>query len=380
MAGLSMPKVSALQRVALDATSGVHSAWTFTRGAGSWSTQTAAAVNGTTFIETGTSEDTPRFEYVASAGRRMLRMEPTRTNHWWSSDFADANADDVPDGGYIVQAGAAGTAFNVVQDSGPHGGDFLRLEDVATAARGVAQDFNGLGATLAAATQHAFSIWIRRTAGGAAAIFTLDLNPGAPTLSLDASAHDWKKYESILTTVGVGRFGFLEASGDPPGIVEMCLPQAEVGAYSTSWIPSGGADVTRAAELCAVNAAAVAQSSGFVSFLWAPGYASTTALAAAACLFEWAPNWRLDYDPADDKLKVVVNGTNRAESAALTFAAGDLYHLAVRYSGSGQTLYVNGVATSDSTAWGSPALAPYLGSRAASANCESAAYGDFLSA
>ena len=48
--------------------------------------------------------------------------------------------------------------------------------------------------------------------------------------------------------------------------------------------------------------------------------------------------------------------------------------------GAGQWLTIDGVTFTDATTWGTPTLAPYLGSRAASANCESAGYADFVSA
>lgn len=381
MGGLRMPSVRALGYDRLD--TALPSWLTVTRGAGSWSVQTAVAAAGTTFITTGTDQNTGRFSYVASAARRMLLIEPTRTNAILQSNFVDAGANNIPDGWSEAVGGGAGVRYFVDAATGPHGGAALRFADSSN--RGC--NYPG-GGVFGGATTFACSVWVRRTAAaGAVTLYTIQTDAGTfPTMALGAATHDWTRYQSNQTTVGAQTNSFMLdiAAGAAGDTGSLSLPQVEAGAYATSWIPTTAATVARAAELCTVSTSVVGATSGFVSFLFSPEYANNT-FATIHTLFEWAPGWRLDYDGADDKFKVVVNTTNRAESAAQTFSAGQLYRLSVRYGAGGTVLTVDkagsGAAqTSDTTAWGSPTLACYLGSRAASANCEGAAYSDWLSA
>ena len=351
------------------------SSMSVTRGAGVWSEQTAAAANGTTFITRGTAENTGRFWYSPTAGRRMLIIEPARTNivpyaNWVDGAEGEANRPD--NWGNI--AGTSGVDYTPTAAVGPHGGYIFSMLDTATANRGVVQS----GCTILDATQYTWSIWTRRTGtAGAASMFTF--NAGANfDITLDATLHDWMMEQATATSTGAGTNCYMCQNGDVPGVLHVALIQLEAGAYATSNIfnAAGAAGTSsRAAELCTVTGLNAA--SGYVSFLFEPWYANNT-FSTIHTLLEWAPNWRLDYNGGTDTFDVVVNGTIRSTSAAQTFAKRSLHRLAVRYGAAGTELTVNGVTTTNSTAWGTPVLASYLGSRAASANCESAMYGDLL--
>lgn len=364
-----------LGRARLDEVDGLPVWANLTRGPGSWSRQTAPAVDGQTFIELGTSEDTPRWDYDPASGRLMLLIEPTRTNVVGPSLLTDvATADELPDG-WAATAGAAGVDFETTVAGSPTGGPKFRLLDTATANRGA------LWITaLAATTQYAMSVWVRRTAAGAANLIGIETNPGVyANLPLSALAHDWARAVDLATTVGAGGdILLLAALADPAGIVELAAPQVEAGDCATSPI-LGDVAATRAAELLTIDPSVVGRTSGFVSFLWRPDYASTAALTVNPCLFAFAAGYELIYDVADDKVKIVVGGVNQAASAALTFARQSLHRISLRYGSGGTQLTVDGLTYEDTTTWGDPgALAPYLGSRAASVNCRPAAYGDLV--
>jgi len=336
-------------------------------------------VDGTTFIVTGTSEDTPRFDYDPTSGRRMLLIEPTRTNLALDSNWVDAGANDVPDG-WVALAGAAGTDYNCVA-GGPHGGLKFRIEDTAVNPVGVYDPVTGLNA----ATTYSGGAWYRRTTtAGAAQMYGWELGGagGTQMLSLGATLFDWTRIMATAAQVGNHTaVYFFCTPDDVPGVIEGACTQIEAGDCLSSWIPSAGGATVRAAELYTLDTGVVPRTSGSVSFLWRPDFASTAALSVSPVLFAWAPNWELYFDPADDKLKLTVDGAAGAESAALTFARQALFRLTVRYGTAGTQLTVaqQGVATAvttDPSAWGTPTLASYLGSRAASANCRPAAYGD----
>lgn len=357
----------------LDADNGLPGWVSVARGAGGWSYVNQEPAHGQSFITKGTAQNSARFHYLTAAGRRLLLLEPATTNLVTASNILDAGADDVPDG-WTTAAGVPGTDNNVITTGGPDGAGYYVHEATATASKG-----HQLAITLAA-QNYCHSAWHRRTLNAAAAnVRSIFDGAGALTYALLTSLHDWTRYSNIVTVaVAAGNVVYLLTHAGFPAAAQLGTfgVQVEDQLYATTWVPSTGGTAARAAELCALDASRVGASEGYVSFLWCPLWGSTIAHASVRCLFEWAPNWRLDFDPADDKIKVVVNGTNRAETAALTFAANSVHRVTVRYGSAGQQLTVDGVTTTNATAWGTPVLAPYLGSRAASANMASAAYGD----
>lgn len=347
----------------------------FTRGAGGYSIQTAPAVDGTTFVATGSTQNAPRFSYLAAAGRRLLLVEPTRTNILPDSNFVDAGPNDVPDN-WEAGEGAAGTSWNTVTPGAPHGGAFFRIEDVATPDSGVYDLI-----TLDAVTTYAWSAWIRRTGTGAVSVYTTHTNPGIASVALGTAAFDWTRIRSVSANVGAGIAAYMSIVGTRPAgtTISFANPQVEVGPYGSSWIPSSGGAATRAAELCAIDPSVVPASRGRISLLWCPFWANTE-VTGTACLFAWGANSRLEFEGTGDTIRVVNESNNRAASAALTFARDTMHRITVDYGSFGTRLTVDGVETVDSNAWVAPTLAPFLGSRAASAACESAGYGDLVMA
>ncbi len=359
------PSTEILGLARLDETYGLPSWMDMTRGAGAWSVETAPLADGTTCIELGTAEDTARAHYFSAAGRRLTMVEPTRTNVIADANFVDANANNIPDNWQNAN-GAAGTDYTCVS-GGPHGGVVLRLANTA-AARGVLHT----AITWAPDTQYSWSAYLHGTTIGAGKLFYVHNHKGDTTITLPSGTYDWTRVtETSTSSGGPGTTAYLETlEAALGGVLKLVLPSSEAGAYASTFAAG-----TRAAELLAIDASRVSGPRGRVSFLWCPMWANDNSTAVAT-LFTWGVGWRLDYDGSDDKFKVAVNGTYRAESAAQTFAAGSLHRLTVEYNAAGHALTVDGVRTTDATAWGTPTVAPYLGSRAASANCESAGYGD----
>lgn len=351
-----------------------------TRGAGSWSRQTAPAVDGTTFIELGTAQNSGRFDYADSVGRSMLLIEPTRTNEITDSNFLDAGANEIPDG-WTANPGTPGVDWSC-ETGGPHGGLKFQIKDTAVAHRGVRQ-----AVTIVNGTTYAYSVLTRRTGtAGAGSIYTFDTSVGAAAqMVANALLHDWLLEYEVRATNNIGPYNsYMNVVNDPDGVWEFALAQLEAGDCPTSRIPSQGGEATRAAELCTVDPGVVGRMSGSVSFLWRPDFASTATLTVSPCMWAWAAGYEIIYDPADDKIKVVVGGVNRASSAALTFARQGTVKITVRYGTAGTQLTTHvgsgaAATVADANAWGDPGvLAPYLGSRAASVNCRPAAYGDLL--
>lgn len=364
----------------LDSAHGLPSSMAMTRGAGSWSRQSAVALDGTTFIVLGSAVNTARFDY--GGGLEGVLVEPTRTNDPVRTNFVDADVNDIPDAGWLVSVGAGGVDFNCVA-GGPHGGVAFRLEDTAVVSRGCNGPFSYTDNTALV-----FSIWVHRSGAGGAGdtIRGWETAAGRQDLTLSAAPHDWTRYQGAPATSPIGVGGvtdwiYLQAQGDPTGVVTLVMPMLEPGDCASSYIQTVAAATTRAAELLTVDPSLVGRTSGDVQFQCRFDYASTAALTVRPCLFPWAAGYEVVFDPADDKIKVVVAGVDRAETAALAFARQSWHDVRVIYGASGQRLIVDGVETTNSTAWGDPGvLATYLGSRAASVNCRPHAFARFTSA
>lgn len=358
----------------MDAASGLPSCMGLDRGAGSWSRQSAPAVDGTTFIELGTAEDTPRFDYDPVSGRELVLVEPTRTNALPDSNFADAAPNTAPAGWT-----SHGVTYDTEATGSPHGGPVFVNDAIAGTGIRDAVD-------LAAATDYAVSRWVRRTGvEGATTLYTIDTDPGTPTQSIGSVNHDWTRYGSVITKIGAAGdvfYGFVVATvAQAGGFIRQAEPQVEAGDCHSSFIPTSGGAATRAAELLSIDPSVVGRLSGRQGWLWRPDYPSTQALSARPVIKAWAAGYELVYDPADDKIKFVVAGVDRAETAALTFARQARMRLSVAYGAAGTQIVLDGLATSNPTAWGDPGvLAPSLGSRAASVNCRPSAFGDYWSA
>lgn len=381
--GVGWDRDRSLADARLDEEYGLPPYMALTRGPGSWSRQTAPALDGTTFIELGTAENTARFDYDPVTGRTLVLVEPTRTNISPDSNFIDAGGNDIPDG-WLIGAGAGGVDYNCVA-GGPHGGLYFQIEDTAQATRGVYDD----SGAIAALTLHQFSEWVRRTGTpGAASVRAFEDGAGTVTLDIGTGPYDWTRLFTSSTTAAAvpAPFKYMQTVGDPAGVVALVLQMLEAGDCASSYIPTAAGSATRAAELLTIDPSVVPRYRGTVSGLVRFDFPSTAALTVDPVIKCWANGYKLVYDPADDKVKVVVAGTKRAETAALSFARQSYLRWRVIYGASGQQLTVslNGGAaatTSNSTAWGDPgALAPFLGSDAASANCRPMAHGDYRAA
>jgi hypothetical protein len=344
----------------------LHAGMAFTRAAGNNSYQTGPAVDGTTFIALNAGPNVPRFHYVPALGRPMLLVEPARTNDILNSNFVDvAPADDTPDG-WTIANGAPGVHM-FVDPGGPHGGDDVRLTDQAFSLGW--QD----AASLAAATTYAVSVWYRLTGAGGNAAFMLETNPGRVYSGALTGPIDWTRVQVQGTTVGAGG-AWLAMQLNMPG--NFCMPQAEAGAYASTWIPTSGGAATRAAELNGIAAAYINPAFGTVRVNVVPLYTNAQ-VAGSHRIFSFGANDYIEYEGGGDTIRVVNNGVARAASAGLTFSALDLLTVQLRYGPFGTRISVNGTETVDATAWTSVgAVAAFLGSGAASANLEAAAYAD----
>ena len=231
---------------------------------------------------------------------------------------------------------------------------------------------DGVSDTIAAdaSEDYTFSVWIRADTNTRIYLWLVDQDGN----SLGLTPHDvggtWQKFV-LTTTTGVGDTGI-------KGIVyahEACTfyidgYQMEKSSYPTStcignmgtgyaWTGAAhNSTSTRAATEVNLDAYASLLSDNetwSVSLWWQPQYDADA---------NWPPNYMFDllggnnnnrilfdFDPADNKIKVYINGGWRLESAAQTFEAGDWQHilLTLNFTADEYFLYINGVEDGSDT-------------------------------
>lgn len=349
----------------------------FSRPAGLWSRFTGVPVfGGAVAIEHGSAIDTPRISWVPGVGW-MLLIECARTNNISDAIFADSNGDGLPNG-WLGAGGAAGVDYEVPAAVGPDGGDIFRLADTGVNNRGI---YYMTAANLTGGVRYTCSALIRRTADGAAVWHAFETQGGSDEFeSLGALAHDWRRYSHVKLLEAVPLKGVIElrSQGDPPGLVDFCLPIFERGNYpSMTPIPTTGGEASRALERFLFPAGSVDGRKGKIRIgHFVPGYGSTD-VTDNHVFFAQSMTDYFAYRAADDRIIAVNGGVVRAQSAPLAFAGLSDHVLDLAWGPLGSRVTVDGVMALDATPWVQPAApAPSLGGLPDGTLTESAGYAD----
>ena len=261
---------------------------------------------------------------------------------------------------------------------------------------------DGVSDTIAAdaSEDYTFSVWVRADTNTTIYLHLVDQDDNSLVAATPHTVGGTFQKFVLSAATGVGDTGI-------KGIVyasEACTfyidgYQMEKLAYPTStcigsfsWCAWSGADdasaSTRAATEVNLDAYASLLSDNdtwSLSLWWQPQYDADAA---------WPPNYMFDllggnnnnrilfnFDPADNKIKVYINGGWRLESAAQTFEAGDQQHILITFdfATDAYILYINGVeVASDATVLTAPtALAQMnLGTDTAGGSVPNATYSE----
>lgn len=168
---------------------------------------------------------------------------------------------------------------------------------------------------------------------------------------------------------------YYDASADAWKARDLLQPDDLELTLSDGWSVSPGAGLTITGTATATCANPLSATAGTIALWWQP--ASASGSQGTSYLFDEG-GLAGYFDTTDNRIKLT-DGTNTAQSAALTFAAEDEIHLAFVWSASGLAIYVDGAADG-SGSYDAPALGAtlYVGSTTAGASQAKGALSDLV--
>jgi len=298
--------------------------------------ETTAQTSAST-LRTGFAADAPR-GFSRDGSTWYLLGEPEAVNLVTDQDVSGAGWSSL------------GTPVVTGSISDPAGGaSAYRIDDNDGAA--VEHRFRGVTYQAGAMT---LSSWARHDGGTGAGVLREGATGGVDlSVPIPAAATAWARYvDSTASHPGGADQVVLSprsVSADT-GAVDFYGVQIEAGLYPTSFI-----DGTREAGNLKLTTSAICPRGYFdVELTVAPPWAHDAFATEHDWLHLDGSDNRLYFDGADDKLKLVVNGTE-IESSALTWAAHAAITVRVVSLPTGMSLTVSGAATGNGTVTGSAA-------------------------
>ena len=317
--------------------------FTFTRAS------TATRVNESGLIESVAS-GVPRIDFLDNADGHLL-LEPSRTNivpyseafdnAAWSKIALGIGSTPVVTANQGLSPDGTMTADRIVLDlnGGVSSDDSSFLSEVVTVSSGATVSLTIYLKSNTGLTQNLI-MWEAFTGEAISCVVT----------------NEWQRFNVIATAPSTSsgfRFGLRNAFGvtvDDTADILAWGAQAEAGSYPTSYIPTSGSSVTRAAERnTQTNVSQLFSSSGVLYAEIELGD-STTNASSTELRFALSGNNSIDNSvffgiENGDDLKTYVSASSVASTNALTsgvFPSSGIYKVAMRYDLNNTKVFVNG--------------------------------------
>ena len=286
---------------------------------------TATRVNESELIETVVAK-VPRINYTSKVG--CVLFEPSRTNLvTYSQDFSQWSSLGSP-------SPTITTNFAISPDGTQNASRYVVNSSSASTRL-------ELGAITVSAASHTFSLYIKNNTGNNSV--KLNVFDGSDNNQTFTATDTWQRISYTLTTSATSScFLSIRTSGDADFLIYGA--QFEQQSFKTSFIPTAGTTITRAAETCNNSKPSVNSTEGVL-------YAEIAALAndleyEILSVSDGSTNNRayLQYTNVSNQIKFVykVGGATQAGIGTATFDIVDYHKIACKWKANDFALWIDG--------------------------------------
>ena len=306
----------------------------------------ATRVNKEGLIEV-VGSDEPRVDYLNNADGHLL-LEPSRTNLVIRSDDASA-------GYWNISGTVTITADSEISPDGTQNADTLTI---SSPTGGLYSD----DTSVSASTTYTFSFYAKRgtIASDETALAVRDQSNAAfisTDVTYSVTTDSWTRVEHTFTTpVGCTsvRLYPQRLSGLGQGTIHLWGFQLEQGSYATSYIPTSGSSVTRAADIApekAGNTSVFGDSEGILYVETAGLINGEETRVLSISDGSSANNVYINLDPTANKIQGAVRVGNVGQCAlnANTTNQTEFNKIALKYKANDFALWINGTEVATDT-------------------------------
>jgi len=315
----------------------------------------ATRVNSSGLIETVGSGE-PRIDYLNNADGHLL-LEPSATNYSTNSEN--------PSSWFYVEYGSGSAGTITTGKTDMFGSTNAVQVDFPANAENASLWFGSLTSALSSGTETS-SVYIKLV-GDDTSDKNIQIRTGGVASAITISGTEFVRYtasKTISTNEGIN-LKVRPSQGTSSGgfSIIICQPQSEATAYATSYIPTEGSSVTRAAELGVtqdnVSSSVINQSEGTV---FADINITKLDLSSTRRIISLNNNSSSDrivlYINAADKISVfVIDGSSSQwDFNGTTITSTGRYKIALAYKQNDFAIYMNGVQEGTSTSGTIPTM------------------------
>jgi hypothetical protein len=322
-----------------------------------WGAQVVEGTQALNYLPTTDRLDIPRVDY--STGSPALLVEPQRTNLLnWSEDFTNVV--------WTKNAGVSVTSDSSISPSGVQNADTIVGATGPYVFGGNNTFARGVG-SLSSSTPYIFSVYLKGS--GSVTITCRDGGTGLTNNIVCALTSSWQRFE-ISRTTAVASTALAYVFSDASGNFDIWGAQLEAGNYSTSYIPTTSASVTRNADqvLKTGISSLIGQTEGtiFLDFTLLPNNENT------AYLFSVSDGTQANLirteifvvSPTDSRFRTGISTLGVSQMDALTNITQLNNKMAISYKLNEVKIFLNGVLVVTDTSATIPATSGvYLGNR-----------------